>query len=87
VAQGFVGKAILFAHESLVFPDGPWLTSLDMPAFADIPAVGERIEAGRPVFTLLVRGATMDECSDRLHQRVAEVERMLWPPRRSSIGG
>ena len=56
----FVGKAILFARAPFLFPqDGPWQAVLrghvavdEMPAFADIPHAGERIEAGRPILTL-----------------------------------
>jgi predicted ATP-grasp superfamily ATP-dependent carboligase len=87
-----VGRAILFAREAVtVGEDGPWTHALrapqrDMPAFADIPAPGESIAAGRPIFTLLERGATVVDCLDRLRQRVAEAERALWPRSPSGRG-
>jgi predicted ATP-grasp superfamily ATP-dependent carboligase len=63
-AQGhnYLGKAILFARESITFPDtGPWMEyryqTIDrMPHFADIPHPGEHIEAGEPVLTIFDRG-------------------------------
>lgn len=81
-----VGKAILFAREDLIFPaDGPWMMELhsptpvqEMPAFADIPAAGQRIEAGRPILTFFSRGATPSACEDALRQIAADLDRLLY---------
>src|SRR5438105_318768 len=85
-ATGVVGKAILYARASAVFPaDGPWRATLEhrgpvteMPAFADLPHAGNRVEAGRPVLTLLVRAATEEACLAALRTQADEVERGLY---------
>jgi predicted ATP-grasp superfamily ATP-dependent carboligase len=82
---GQVGKAVLFARAGLTFPgDGPWrgvLRALPppevLPPFADLPHVGEWIEAGRPVLTLFARGAGDRECLSTLRQTAAELDRWL----------
>jgi predicted ATP-grasp superfamily ATP-dependent carboligase len=82
-----VAKAILYARAGGVFPrEGPWRDTLEhpvsveeLPAFADLPHEGDRLEAGRPVLTLFVRGETVDECMVALRHRAAEVERWLYP--------
>jgi predicted ATP-grasp superfamily ATP-dependent carboligase len=84
-AVGVVGKAILYAREDGVFPaDGPWRETLDapasveeMPAFADIPCAGSRMDAGRPVLTLMCREATMEACLAALREKADAVERSL----------
>jgi predicted ATP-grasp superfamily ATP-dependent carboligase len=71
-----VGKAILFAREPLDFPaSGPWEGELQhpadlhqVPAFADIPQPGERLEAGRPVLTFFAQARTETACLDTLQQ-------------------
>jgi uncharacterized protein len=81
-----VGKAILFARQSLTFPsDGPWMTVLrqpsgigDMPAFADIPQAGEPIEAGKPVLTFFARADSVAACNDALKRNAADLERWLF---------
>jgi predicted ATP-grasp superfamily ATP-dependent carboligase len=84
-----VGKGILFAKEALAFPDeGPWLNDSEeskpphpsVPAFADIPFPGEQIPAGRPIFTIFAKASSLEECIPSLRRRVAEVERLLYPP-------
>ena len=83
-----VGKAVLFARAPLTFPaDGPWLRVLhqpaaihDLPAFADIPHVGQQIPRGRPVLTLFARDATEAGCLDRLKQIAADLDRWLFGP-------
>jgi predicted ATP-grasp superfamily ATP-dependent carboligase len=85
VSSGFVGKAILFTQSPLVFPsNGPWLRILqqagsiqDLPAFADIPAPGERIEAGRPILSLFARDHSRTGCLDSLQQIAADLDRRL----------
>jgi predicted ATP-grasp superfamily ATP-dependent carboligase len=86
---GLVGKAILFAKAPLVFPeDGLWLDTVrqpgdvwQMPAFADIPHPGERIEAGRPILTYFVRGDSVEDCREKLRGGAAALDRGLFPPR------
>jgi predicted ATP-grasp superfamily ATP-dependent carboligase len=83
---GFVGKAILFAREDLVFPaDGPWLAELsrptpphEVPRHADIPAAGERIRAGRPVLTFFARADSVAECERALLEQAADLDRGLF---------
>ena len=59
--------------------EGPWIAALRsppmfdaLPAFADIPAAGQRIAAGHPVLTMFANATTMDDCQRRL-QSVASV--------------
>jgi predicted ATP-grasp superfamily ATP-dependent carboligase len=87
VAAPVIGKAILFARDSLTFPaDGPWMATLrqpgniwELPDFADIPAAGTPIPAGRPILTFFVRGDSVNACQDALQQRAAELNRWLFP--------
>jgi uncharacterized protein len=87
------GKAILFARQALVFPaEGPWQAVLDhpgdihwMPTFADIPAAGQRIEAGRPILTLFGRGEAMAGCLEALQRRAADVERWLYRGKQRTV--
>ncbi|HVT30304.1 MAG TPA: ATP-grasp domain-containing protein [Lacipirellulaceae bacterium] len=80
----FHGKAILFAkgdveinqsfadftfHEAL---RTPW------PTLADISPAGTPIEAGRPVLTVFAEGSSADEVEQRLRDRVAELEHILY---------
>jgi predicted ATP-grasp superfamily ATP-dependent carboligase len=81
-----VGKAILFARDDLHFPaDGPWRAELrspkpvqEMPAFADIPAAGERIEAGKPVLTFFAAADSPSACEAALRQIATDLDRWLW---------
>src|SRR5262249_32131262 len=81
-----IGKAILFARQGLVFPEeGPWMAVLrqpsdiwDLPAFADIPHPGQRIEAGRPILTVFASAASVAAGRDRLWTVVAELENGLY---------
>jgi predicted ATP-grasp superfamily ATP-dependent carboligase len=83
---GWIGKAILFAARALTFPaDGPWRSVIeappapwDLPAFADVPAAGERIRAGRPVLTFFARAATEAECLLRLRATAADLDTRLF---------
>jgi predicted ATP-grasp superfamily ATP-dependent carboligase len=82
----WIGKAILFARDQLVFPDsGPWKSSLDrrrrldeLPAFADIPMPGQRIARGWPILTFFARATTMSACLDTLRQTAADLDRWLF---------
>jgi predicted ATP-grasp superfamily ATP-dependent carboligase len=64
-----LGKAILYARESITVPvTGPWTEHphqpIDrMPRFADIPHPGERMELGDPILTFFDRGP---DCLTRL---------------------
>jgi predicted ATP-grasp superfamily ATP-dependent carboligase len=81
-----VGKAILFARADLTFPaDGPWTETLRhsgdihaLPAFADIPQAGQRIEAGRPILTVFAGDVSVAACRDQLWAKSAELERGLY---------
>jgi predicted ATP-grasp superfamily ATP-dependent carboligase len=81
-----IGKAILFARDDLHFPvDGPWMVELRSPkpveelrGFADIPAAGERIEAGKPILTFFAAAESPAACEDALRQIAAELDRWLF---------
>ena len=83
---GFVGKAILLARASLLFPsDGPWMPVLrspaaldQLPAFADIPHAGERIEKGRPILTFFARADSEDGCMGKLRAIARHLDRWLF---------
>lgn len=83
---GVVGKAVLFARQALTVPnDGPWLAALrgpsgpwELPAFTDIPATGQRIDAGRPVLSLFARAASMAACEGELRRLARAVEGWLY---------
>jgi uncharacterized protein len=71
------GKAILYARETLAFPErGPWLE--DETEYADIPHAGEIIEQGRPVLTLFTSGATAAECETNLREKAQALDRSWW---------
>ncbi len=81
-----IGKAILFARNDLHFPaEGPWMAELrspkplqELPGFADIPAAGERIEAGKPVLTFFAAADSPAACEDALRQIAADLDRWLF---------
>jgi uncharacterized protein len=79
-----VGKAILFAREMLTVPvDVPWTSVFDqptteLPAFADIPHIGEVIDQGQPIVTLLSRADTACRCLEDLRERVLALDRWLF---------
>jgi predicted ATP-grasp superfamily ATP-dependent carboligase len=85
-STGIVGKAILFAKDSLDFPiDGPWMPTLrspgpieEMPAFADIPHPGERIEARHPILTFFARAESEASCLEQLKSIAADLDRWLF---------
>ena len=84
-ARHVIGKAIYFAPDSITFPAaGPWDADLAgdfdpwrLPAFADIPEVGEVIEAGSPVLTFFVQGSTADDCRAKLMRRAADLNTLF----------
>ncbi len=81
-----VGKAILFARDDLVFPsDGPWMAELrsptpvwELPSFADIPAIGARIPAGRPVLTFFAASSSASACEEALRAIAADLDHWLF---------
>ncbi len=80
-----VGKAIYYAPRTLTVPAaGPWMDTLrnpppieEIPAFADIPEVGQVIEAGRPVLTFFARTQDTTNCEQRLRQIAADLDRVF----------
>jgi uncharacterized protein len=88
-SASIVGKAILFARASLDFPaEGPWLPELrspglieEMPAFADIPPAGQRIEAGKPILTCFAGAADVDGCLERLRRVARDINAVLFGAR------
>jgi predicted ATP-grasp superfamily ATP-dependent carboligase len=69
-----VAKAILYADKEYVAPE-PEVFSLlvdtelgEVPAVADVPHGGEQIRRGRPMISVLVAGATQEECLERLRE-------------------
>jgi predicted ATP-grasp superfamily ATP-dependent carboligase len=82
----FIGKAILFARAALVFPaEGPWQDELrsptplyEVPAYADIPAAGQPVEAGRPILTFFARADSAAACEDALRRTAADLDRRLF---------
>jgi predicted ATP-grasp superfamily ATP-dependent carboligase len=85
-ASGFVGKAILFARHSGVFPkQGPWQASLEqvdpvgtLPDFADIPDPDQTLTKGRPVLTFFARGSSALVCLAELRRIAGELDRVLF---------
>ncbi len=85
-SKHMIGKAILFARNDLHFPaEGPWMAELrspkplqELPGFADIPAAGERIEAGKPVLTFFAAADSPAACEDALRQIAADLDRWLF---------
>jgi len=83
-----IGKAIYFAPHALRFPySGAWDDDLSrewepwiIPGHADIPAAGERIEAGRPVLTFFAEARTREECEAKLRDRARELDRLMETP-------
>lgn len=81
-----VGKAILYAREAVTIPaPTPWSdlkpvdpASFDMPAFADLPSVGDRIEKGHPILTFFAMGASTRDCCAELEKRAQDLDRWLY---------
>jgi predicted ATP-grasp superfamily ATP-dependent carboligase len=83
--KSVVGKAILFAGSSFEFPtEGPWRRTIyhpkpveEMPDFADIPAPGQNIQAGRPILTFFSRSESVDGCMDNLKHIARDLDHNL----------
>jgi predicted ATP-grasp superfamily ATP-dependent carboligase len=83
----FVGKAIVFAKDSVEFPrDGPWTSSVSsksimkMPEFADIPESKRVMKRGVPILTFFTQSATLDGCLTELKERARDLDHYLWKP-------
>jgi uncharacterized protein len=85
-ANKFVGKGIYYAREAVTIPQTrPWPApdlaegaGYPIPAYADLPGIGEHIQKGHPVLTILVRGASVEECMNELKSRSAALDRWLF---------
>lgn len=66
----YLGKAILFAADTLVFHNPRWWYERGA---RDLPHEGEQIGRGRPVCTVFSRGRSRAECYDGLISAAAEV--------------
>ncbi|MBI3781581.1 MAG: ATP-grasp domain-containing protein [candidate division NC10 bacterium] len=69
-APDFLGKAILFATEDLVFHNPRWWYERGA---RDLPFEGEPIARGKPICTVFSRGRSRPECYDELTKAAAEV--------------
>ncbi|GIW80544.1 MAG: hypothetical protein KatS3mg105_2351 [Gemmatales bacterium] len=82
------GKAILFARDSLTFPnDGPWDEKYDgdfAPVYLDVPHPGESIASRRPILTLFAQGETFLDCFHRLQKLAARTEAFLVEAKQSN---
>ena len=79
-----VGKAVYYTPRRIRIPDaGPWdewerpFDPWNLPAFADVPVVGSRIEPGWPVLTMLEGGSSPAEVRARLQSRAADLDRLF----------
>jgi predicted ATP-grasp superfamily ATP-dependent carboligase len=85
---GAVGKAVYYAARQVVVPEGgPWEDELrerplfvKAPRFADIPAAGQRIAAGRPILTMFSAGQTIEECEMQLRETAREMDEWFLNP-------
>jgi predicted ATP-grasp superfamily ATP-dependent carboligase len=81
-----LGKAILFARASLVFPkDGPWFqlhpTLADsnyLSEFADVPPPQRAIQPGKPILTFFSRSLQAGDCLNNLRQIAQDLDRQLY---------
>lgn len=69
----FIGKAILFAPEDLVFRE----FAQEGFSIADVPARGAEIKQGHPVLTVMVTGTDVDSISRELKQAARRVFKNL----------
>ncbi|MDA0833051.1 MAG: ATP-grasp domain-containing protein [Planctomycetota bacterium] len=70
--RGCVGKAILYAPRQFVVKD--ILCAIDPiygPMISDVPQVGETIEAGHPICTILAKEKSIIQCEQHLHHYAA----------------
>jgi predicted ATP-grasp superfamily ATP-dependent carboligase len=73
---GAAGKAVLFATEDVVVGDGErWLAR----GVRDVPHLGERIAAGRPICTVVASAATPQDAVAALERQAAQLRAELEP--------
>ncbi|MEM7234064.1 MAG: ATP-grasp domain-containing protein [Planctomycetota bacterium] len=72
----FVGKAILFAERDAV-ASIDWESRDGWPEIADLPPVGQRINAGEPVATVFARDTEFGACFRKLEKRAKALEESL----------
>ena len=72
-ARRFIGKAILFAPEDLVFRE----FAQEGFSIADVPARGAEIKQGHPVLTVMVTGTDVDSISGELKQAAQRIMKGL----------
>jgi len=76
-----LGKAVIFARHAVTIGNTrEWLSQSQDQAhapFRDIPRVGERISAGRPVCTVFATGRDASACQGELTERAARVYAQL----------
>lgn len=76
-SPGLLGKLILYADQELIAPDlRRFLGSRPLwstPFLADVPQAGSTIAAGWPICTLFARGATAEDCFDKLSRRADRI--------------
>jgi predicted ATP-grasp superfamily ATP-dependent carboligase len=85
-ATPWVGKAILFARKSFVFPElGPWSAVLSsaapvtqLPMFADIPPAGQAIAIQHPILTVFTAGPSEAACLESLRKNVQALDPCLF---------
>jgi predicted ATP-grasp superfamily ATP-dependent carboligase len=85
-SRKIIGKAILYARDSVIIPElTPWSklkpvdpASFAMPRYADLPRLGDRIEKGHPVLTFFATGDTTRDCIANLEDRAREIEAWLY---------
>jgi len=70
-------KAILFAETPVALSASPALVEESAATVADIPAIGETIEPGSPLLTVLTEGANLANCEANL-VRLAREARALF---------
>jgi predicted ATP-grasp superfamily ATP-dependent carboligase len=72
--EGYWGKGILFAERDAITPatDDWWERGV-----RDTPFLGERIRAGSPICTILVRGPSLEECYQALRAQADWVRHEL----------
>lgn len=68
--SGFFGKGVVYARGPVTVPCTDGWRDLGR---RDVPHEGERVGRGHPVCTVLVRGATHDECLRLIERRAAGV--------------
>lgn len=79
----FAAKAIVYARSETIVPAAldrlveEWNGLSPAPGIADLPRIGERIQAGHPVVTVLAEGESMEFAEAVLRRRVAAVEQVL----------